>query len=916
MLGFDGRLEPELALEELERRRSEDGDAGLAAWLARATGRGSAAIARALDAAPDPQRRARLLAACGNDERLTERVLAFQALLRDDLRGNPTVFAAGSVYVTQALDRRSSGTYYTPRSLAEDVVRHALEPVVYAPGPAESADRATWRLKAPAELLALTVCDMAMGSGAFLVAGCRYLGACLEESWDALGEGAWTVEGAAATGGPGELPLPAERAALARRLVADRCLYGVDKNPMAVDMAKLSLWLVTMARDRPFSFLDHALREGDALLGVTSLAQVEHLHLNPARGEALQGALFGFSRPAVERALARRRELEGFPVFDVRDTEAKARLHTEAEEAVRVVRVLGDVVVAAALAGGAGDDYDTALTSVAPDVRAALDPGSGEDRRALALAELRARVAEWTAAGRPAQSSDRAPFHWPLEFPEVSAAGGFSAIIGNPPFQGGQKITGTLGSDYRDLLVHWLAGGRRGSADLVAYFFLRAAAITAPGASVALLATNTIGQGDTREVGLDQLTAAGWTITRAVPSRPWPGGANLEVAHVWLHRGEWAGDRTLDDVHARAITPALELASRVSGTPYRLAANAGKSFIGSYVLGMGFVLTPEQAEELIARDERNREVVLPYITGEDLNARPDQTGSRWVIDFRDWSIERAMEYPDCFEIVERLVKPERERNNRAVYRERWWQFAETRPAMRRTIEDSAAVVALALVSKTIQPARLPNRGVLAHKLAVFAYDGDHHLAVLSSGFHRWWALTRSSTMRTDTNYSPSDCFETFPQPDLTPALGDLGGRLDRHRAALMLDRQEGLTRTYNRVHDPDERAAEIVELRRIHVALDHAVAAAYGWSDLTLDHDFQDTRQGVRITFSPVQRIEVLDRLLELNHARYDSELKQGLHDKKTAKAERVAASQTGLLPANQVLASRSRVGSRTSSPG
>ena len=85
-------------------------------------------------------------------------------------------------------------------------------------------------------------------------------------------------------------------------------------------------------------------------------------------------------------------------------------------------------------------------------------------------------------------------------------------------------------------------------------------------------------------------------------------------------------------------------------------------------------------------------------------------------------------------------------------------------------------------------------------------------------------------------------FETFPQPDLTPEVASVGKALDEHRRALMRDRWEGLTATYNRVHNPDERAADIAALRDLHVALDHAVAGAYGWSDVDLGHGFHDTR--------------------------------------------------------------------------
>ena len=101
----------------------------------------------------------------------------------------------------------------------------------------------------------------------------------------------------------------------------------------------------------------------------------------------------------------------------------------------------------------------------------------------------------------------------------------------------------------------------------------------------------------------------------------------------------------------------------MSGTPSRLAANAGRSFQGSNVLGKGFVLAPEAAAALIERDPRNAEVVRPYLSGDDVISRPDCSPSRWVINFRDWPIERAQEYPEPYEIVERHVRPERAKNN-------------------------------------------------------------------------------------------------------------------------------------------------------------------------------------------------------------------------------------------------------------
>ncbi len=125
----------------------------------------------------------------------------------------------------------------------------------------------------------------------------------------------------------------------------------------------------------------------------------------------------------------------------------------------------------------------------------------------------------------------------------------------------------------------------------------------------------------------------------------------------------------------------------------------------------------------------------------------------------------------------------------------------------------------------------------------------------------------------------------------------LGAHYNRHQ--IMLTRQEGLTKTYNRFHNPDESAADIQRLRDLHVEMDRAVAAAYGWSDLDLGHGFHETKQGLRFTISEPARREVLARLLRLNHERYAEEVVQGFHDKKKPKSkpgkkETKAKSQAG----------------------
>ncbi|MBX5451644.1 MAG: restriction endonuclease, partial [Thermogemmatispora sp.] len=298
-LAWPRRRECEVPLRRLEEELAKGREA-LLSFLAECTGAEVSALARALDRPPEqwPFRLDHLRTACDNDETLFVRVRRFGGLLRTDTFGRPLVILPGSFYVTEGPERRVTGTHYTPRWLTEELVRFTLEPLVYA-GVAEGRPPEEWRLRSPREILGLRVCDFAMGSGAILVQACRYLAERLQEAWracEAAEEAAALREGRAPrrlsllgvplpeeaeeAEAPEALPpeaaeLPSlaaltpdgrprrqeldeplpeeaeEREALALRLVAEHCLYGVDRNPLAVQMAQVSLWLVTMRRGRP-----------------------------------------------------------------------------------------------------------------------------------------------------------------------------------------------------------------------------------------------------------------------------------------------------------------------------------------------------------------------------------------------------------------------------------------------------------------------------------------------------------------------------------------------------------------------------------------------------------------------------------------------------------------------------------------
>jgi hypothetical protein len=960
-----GGSDVELPLDELERRRAE-GEAALVEFLKERTGRTPASLARALRNAEPPNPLA-LQAACAGVEGLYARVAPFAHLLRDDSAGQPVVIHTGSIFVTTGSDRRSTGTHYTPRALTEAVVKTTLDPLLYT-GVSEGVEPAPETLKPPADILALKVCDPACGSGAFLVQACRYMAERIVEGW-ARAEAARAAGG---TSGPLTVPeaLPAgashsqqllptdteERLALARRLVAERCLYGVDFNPMAVEMAKLSLWLVTLHRHRPFTFLDHAIKCGDSLLGLHDPAQLEHFHLDPSRAQRhVADYLLVDIRNLLGQARSKREALERFTALDVRDAELKARLHQEAEASLEQVRVLADLVIGASLASASSNAersatlLDQQLEDLLLAVGNALAPQqdlrrAAESSPAVALMPLRQRAA-MLLGQVPATGEARRPFHWLVEFPEVFAAsgsGGFDAWVGNPPFVGGQKITGLFGTDYRDHLVLSLAQGRRGSADLCAYFFLRGAQVVKPGGTFGLLAVNTIAEGDTRQVGLEAMLKQGVALYAARPNFEWPGAAAVVASAVHGIRGSWRGIYRLNGQAVPTISAFLSAEDEWSPKP--LMGSASKSYIGSYVLGMGFAMTPQEAQSHIAREPRNAEVLFPYLNGEDLNSHPQQQASRWVINFWDWPLERiadegswagadarqrerwqregrvpedypgrvAADFPELLDIVRRLVKPERDVNNDATARRYWWRFLRPRGELYHTIGRGHAfarhpegwsevsrpierVFACSLVSKFFAVAVCNPATVFAHRLAVFALSDWASYAWLTSSINEAWARKNSSSLESRLNYSPSDAFDTLPFVE-GDALASAGERFYLKQRAYMAREVCGLTDFYNAFHDPSQRCDDLQSCRALQAEIDRAVLVGYGWSNLDLAHDFHQVaalpaNDCVRFTISDPARLEVLRRLARLNRELYQEEQRQ---------SQSAIASASNLVPVHR----------------
>lgn len=807
--------------------------------------------------------------------------------------------AAGVPYLQPTEERRRSGSHYTPRSLTEPIVRHALEPAFERIGAAAS----------PETVLVLKVLDPACGSGAFLVEACRQLGTRLEQAWDMH------------AGEKPPIPPDEDEATHARRLVAQRCLYGVDRNLMAVDLARLSLWLATLARDHEFSFLDHALKSGDSLVGLTK-TEIAAVHWDASKpGLPLFCKVIA---DAVARATEGREAIRN--AGDDVLTAVQTSRYRRVEDEVQLARDVGDAVLAAFFAADRPKEREKARVQVESWIGGQLLV----DRDRIAAEARRFRVEQgWR------------PFHWEIEFPEVFEREnpGFDAIVGNPPFAGKNTISSTSGPRYLSWL-QTLHEGAHGNSDLVAHFFRRAFRLLRDGGIFGMIATNTIGQGDTRETGLATILRVGGTIVRATKRYQWPNeGAAVVVSIVHVERARPVQNATISVSRGREL-PILDLRSveRISAylvqggldsDPTTLDSNDGIAFQGSILLGMGFTFddvaakkdeteTTARRSSLLVSERAATERIKPFIGGEEINTSPTHSYYRYVIDFEDFPLGResagpswaeltndekiralrsgvvpsdyphpvAQDWPQLLAILEKRVKPQRLLQKDAGGQTAWWRFLRPRPALYKAIANRKRVIVNSQISSHHCFAFVQTGSVFAHRLNVFARDKYADLAVLQSSVHDLWSRCFGYSLEDRFGYSPDSCFRTFPLPEHnTEELEAAGQAYHDHRAALMVAANEGMTKTYNRFHKAHERGAAIERLRELHEAMDQAVLRAYGWDDLAgalrpvfLTPETEDDHTYQTRYFWPAEgRDPVLARLLALNAQRHAEEVAAGL---------------------------------------
>ncbi len=861
----------------------------------------------------------------------------------------PNIVPQGAMVFQPSDERRRSGSHYTPRSLTEPIVRTTLEPLlnqlcgataatsttssasvsgtdvgrkpalharaipaetdttninvpsVWHPTPADrkrytkgeielrirASERNVKHWKAareigtphPSQILDLKICDPAMGSGAFLVEVCRQLGDHLIAAWHAHDMV------------PADIPADEDEVLYARRLVAQRCLYGVDKNVMAVDLAKLSLWLVTLARDHAFTFLDHSLRHGDSLVGLTR-EQIIGFHWDRKKFKTLLNEPI---QKRLDRATeARAKILNAREDVPYKDQEQRLAV---ADEALDLIRTLGDACVScffdpsplpASTVSGQSQAAGSAATSVSGEALAAgTSPETGESQSAVAVAKSKpvkatkksrgeaadrvyglassylesqkqpqidhaSRQSLHAAAARLREGANPVPaFHWEIEFPEVFSRenGGFDAFVGNPPFLGGRNITNSYGDVYSEAL-RALQRDISGGADLVAHFYRRCFANLRTLGTVGLIATNTIAQGDTRSAGLRVICENNGTIYCARRRVRWPGVAAVIVSVVHIRKGSLQSPHFLDGNPVDRITAYL-VHRGGHGDPKRLGRQHELSYQGSITLGMGFTFAEEdngtvssisRMNKLIEADSRNEERIFPYIGGEEVNSNPAHAFRRYVINFGEMTEEEARRWPDLMEIIEDRVKPERLKKSKEVREWPWWHFWRTRNELYEAISSRDRVLLTnAQASPHLAFVFYRTDVVFANSLNILVMSGWKDFGIVQSQLHETWARFFSSSMKDDLRYNPTDCLDTFAFPTIDwfnrpndDFLGLTNAAENYHetRASLMVQTELGLTKTYNRFHSPDERDEGILELRRLHGLMDGAVLRAYGWEDL------------------------------------------------------------------------------------
>ena len=826
---------PTMSLQELESLQKAGVDEAAKA-IAAATGRSVSAVSKALKKEPEFGELPPLVHACGGDEAIARRLLPFVDLIRFDSWGFPSVYAAGSFAITLGDGRRETGSHYTPRALTEPIVAATLRPVIQALGEQATAE----------QLLGLKICDPAVGSGAFLVEACRQLAAHVVEAWTRAEakdmritvDGAVVDEASAAELISTEL---ADRLVLARRLVAERCLYGVDINPMAVELAKLSLWLVTLSRGRPLGFLDHCMLVGDALLGVVDISQLENLDWGgtPARQPSLWAKQIA---DAVRLSSGTRRDLQRTTILDSSSVDAMSALLTAARAELRTARNIADAFAAQMFAHGDGPRKDVeAKMSVLSGLAARAAAGDDE-----AASEIKSLSAEGFRSHPRRDDSAFLPFHWPLEFPEVFSRPkkGFDIVVGNPPFLG-NRLWKSMLHERMQWQAEMVLGTKPGKTDLCLLFHRRALQLLGDAGAYGLLGTTNLSEGSAVPLGLGVVAENG-TIVYARKSFPWPGGAAVTASAVVAFMGSYVGGRLLDGEEVDFIGPSLSTVRESSWTP-RKVPNGLVAFAGvDNSKGLAFLVDAEGPWYRRLHGEPNS-LLRPYITGNDITSYSLACFERWALDIADLELDEIVSgYPEAAEFLESVVRPSRTVQALKPYKgliDRWWQFWNHRADLMRTTRAHSRCVVFSKVTKHPACITAESDSIFTNKVVVVGFHRPDIYALCVSAFFTEWVVKRQGAklgVGASLTLAIKRAFDTFPLPRHHVSAEGIAAAEQFDAWVKQWSRRNGrgLTAYTDALGTPECTDPEVASGREALVVVDAEVARAYGFDGLQLTRTF------------------------------------------------------------------------------
>lgn len=768
----------------------------------------------------------------------------FGSIYEGLLEYDPKVEKIGSVYQFSFIEgdkRSSSGSHYTPEELVKPLIKHSLDYIIadklkVPDNVIASEEKQSLQEK---QLLSITVCDVACGSGHILLSAARKIATELAS----IREGA-------------EQPSPTYYRAAMKDVIRN-CIYGVDLNPLAVELCKVALWLEAHNPNEPLNFLDHHIKCGNAIVGLAHFEELQNGIATEAF-KTLPGDDKDFAATLRKKNTAERKNKQ-ISTFDTEKEDVNLQgIQKEFAAFVALPETSPEEISAKAEA------YKNLITDKKwyrlknlADLQVAqfFIPKTVENREKLTTNE---KYKTYLNSG--AQIIDRGAasvmavqkrfFHWFLEFPQVFSNGGFNCILGNPPFLGDRRLKEAYGEEFLEWIRHRFSNGA--TVDLVVYFFLRINELLISGGFQSLITSNTIVKGKAREYGLEQIVKKGSNINFGIQIMKWPGVAAVEVSLISIFKGKWGSECYLNNKPVDLINTYLE-DSEESVEPLKLFKNSNLSYQGSLVLGKGFVLNKNEGLKIIDKDQKNSLVVRPYLNGEPLLNNPRQKSSRWVIDFKTMPLKRASkiewqemdievreehqkfgtmvspnfkghvayDFPDCIKVLEEKVKPERQRlkvdkNGKEILNEyqlrhpipiKWWQFCETRPKLYNTIKSYKKVLVSCRVAYYVMNVFIEEDVVFDVTTTVVARDEYSDFTFLQSSFHEHWSWKYGSTMRFALRYTNTSCIDTFVIPILNGSikkiLEELGEEYHSFRAQLLKSTSLGLTKIYNQFHNKD-----------------------------------------------------------------------------------------------------------------